>query len=62
LAAWYRLSQSPIRRVLSSMRTHRAEALLMGGQACVHLTRRGGVRATDLAMRQRRADGARVIA
>jgi len=29
------LIPNPIRKVLSSMRTHRVRALLMGGQACV---------------------------
>ncbi len=42
--------QNPILRVLSSMRTHRVRALLMGGQACVLYGAAEFSRDTDLAI------------
>jgi hypothetical protein len=44
------LIQNPILRVLSSMRTHRVRALLMGGQACVLYGAAEFSRDTDLAI------------
>jgi hypothetical protein len=44
------LIQNPIRRVLSSIRTHRVHALLMGGQACVLYGAAEFSRDTDLAI------------
>ena len=41
---------NPIRKVLSSMRTHRVRALLMGGQACVFYGAAEFSRDTDLAI------------
>ena len=42
--------RNPILRVLSSIRTHRVSALLMGGQACVFYGAAEFSRATDLAI------------
>jgi hypothetical protein len=44
------LIPNPIRKVLSSMRAHRARALLMGGQACVFYGAAEFSRDTDLAI------------
>ena len=41
---------NPIRKVLSSMRTHRVRALLMGGQACVFYGAAEFSRDTDFAI------------
>jgi hypothetical protein len=45
-----RLTHNPILKVLSSMRTHRVRALLMGGQACVFYGAAEFSRDTDLAV------------
>jgi hypothetical protein len=45
-----RLIPNPIRKVLSSMRTHRVRALLMGGQACVFYGAAEFSRDTDFAI------------
>lgn len=45
-----RLTRNPILKVLSSMRTHRVRALLMGGQACVFYGAAEFSRDTDLAI------------
>ena len=45
-----RLTRNPILRVLSSIRTHRVRALLMGGQACVFYGAAEFSRDTDLAI------------
>jgi len=44
------LIPNPIRKVLSSMRTHRVRALLMGGQACVFYGAAEFSRDTDFAI------------
>jgi hypothetical protein len=44
------LIPNPIRKVLSSMQTHRVRALLMGGQACVFYGAAEFSRDTDLAV------------
>jgi len=44
------LIPNPILKVLSSMRTHRVRALLMGGQACVFYGAAEFSRDTDLAI------------
>jgi hypothetical protein len=45
-----RLTRNPILKVLSSIRTHRVRALLMGGQACVFYGAAEFSRDTDLAI------------
>ena len=45
-----RLIRNPILKVLSSIRTHRVQALLMGGQACVFYGAAEFSRDTDLAI------------
>jgi hypothetical protein len=44
------LIPNPIRKVLSSIRTHRVRALLMGGQACVFYGAAEFSRDTDFAI------------
>jgi hypothetical protein len=44
-----RLTRNPILKVLSSIQTHRVQALLMGGQACVFYGAAEFNRDTDLA-------------
>jgi len=44
------LTRNPILKVLSSMRTHRVRALLMGGQACIFYGAAEFSRDTDLAI------------
>ncbi|MDO8943508.1 MAG: hypothetical protein Q7U75_10010, partial [Desulfobacterales bacterium] len=53
---------NPIRKVLSSMRTHRVRALLMGGQACVFYGAAEFSRDTDLAILADAANLARLRA
>jgi hypothetical protein len=45
-----RLIRNPILKVLSSIQTHRVQALLMGGQACVFYGAAEFSRDTDLAI------------
>ncbi len=48
--AWYRVTPNPIARILSTMRKHRVQSLLMGGLACVLYGVAEFSRDTDLAL------------